>query len=72
MGPWQLGRWYRPLAVVCVVYCVLLIAIGMAPPNDQAAWMVGGTLLLMFAAWWGVERKRFRGPPAVAPAERPA
>lgn len=63
MGPWQLGRWYRPLAVVCVVYCVLLIAIGMAPPNDKAAWIVGGSLLLMLAAWFGIERHRFRGPP---------
>ena len=26
MGPWQLGRFYRPLAVVCVLGCGLLIA----------------------------------------------
>ena len=37
MGPWDLGRWYRPLAVVNVVGCLLLIAIGMQPPNDRAS-----------------------------------
>ena len=30
MGPWQLGRLYRPLAVVSVLGCVFLIVIGMA------------------------------------------
>lgn len=64
MGPWQLGRWYRPLAVICVGYCVLLIAIGMAPPNDKAIWILGGTLMLMAIAWFGSERERFPGPPA--------
>ena len=29
MGPWDLGRWYRPLACLSVLGCVLLIAIGM-------------------------------------------
>ena len=29
MGPWQLGRLYRPLAVVSVLGCVFLIVIGM-------------------------------------------
>ncbi len=66
MGPWQLGRWYRPLAVVSAVFCLFLIVIGMQPPNQQAAWIVGGALVLLAVVWFGFERKRFRGPPRVS------
>jgi hypothetical protein len=63
MGPWDLGRWYRPMAVVNVVGCLLLIAIGMQPPYDRAIWIVGGSLILLAMAWIGSERRRFPGPP---------
>ena len=63
MGPWHLGRWYRPLAVLCVLGCGLLIAIGMPPPNDKAVWIVGGSVVLMTGVWYGLERHRFQGPP---------
>ena len=42
IGPWHLGRWFRPLAVVSVLGCVGLIVIGMQPPNEKAAYVVGG------------------------------
>jgi len=78
MGPWHLGRWYRPLAVLAVLGCVALIVIGMQPPNEQAVWIVGGALPALAATWFGFERNRFRGPPQIAntrptatqPAER--
>jgi amino acid transporter len=63
MGPWHLGRWYKPLAVVSVLFCVFLIVIGMQPPNEQAVWLVGGAVGLLAAVWLAFERKRFRGPP---------
>lgn len=63
MGPWDLGPWYRPLAVVCVVGCAALIVIGMQPPNEKAAWVVGATLGVLTLAWFGWERRRFPGPP---------
>ena len=31
MGPWHLGRWFRPLAVVSVLGCGVLVAIGLLP-----------------------------------------
>src|SRR6185503_17830844 len=31
MGPWDLGAWYRPLAMVAVLGCVFLIVIGIQP-----------------------------------------
>ncbi|HUC86202.1 MAG TPA: hypothetical protein VL970_13480, partial [Candidatus Acidoferrales bacterium] len=64
-GPWHLGKWYRPLALVSVAGCGGLIVIGIQPPNEIAIKILGGALLLMLVAWFGFERKRFKGPPAV-------
>ncbi|MCI0540323.1 MAG: amino acid permease [Verrucomicrobiales bacterium] len=66
MGPWHLGPWYRPLAVLSALGCLFLIVIGMQPPNQQAAWIVGIVAVLMTVVWFGVERRRFKGPPQVA------
>ena len=65
MGPWHLGRWYRPLALVAAIGCGFLIVIGMQPPNEQAVWIVGIALALLLVIWFGLERKRFRGPPQI-------
>lgn len=63
MGPWHLGAWYRPLALVSGAGCVFLIVIGMQPPNQQAVWIVGGAVAVLLAVWFGLERRRFKGPP---------
>jgi hypothetical protein len=63
MGPWHVGRWYRPLALACVAGCGLLIVIGVQPPNDIALWIVGGCVLVLMALWWGYIGRRFPGPP---------
>jgi amino acid transporter len=63
MGPWQLGRWYRPLAVMSVLGCLGLIVIGMQPPNEKAAYAVGGACVVLTAGWYGLARKHFPGPP---------
>jgi amino acid transporter len=66
MGPWNLGRWYRPLAVISVIGCVALIGVGMQPPNDRSIWVVGTTALVLAATWFGFARHRFPGPPQAA------
>ncbi len=63
MGPWDLGRWYRPLGTVAVLWCVLLVVLGMQPPNDKAVWIVGGFTAFLTIMWLALERKRFQGPP---------
>jgi amino acid transporter len=65
MGPWHLGRWYRPLAVVSALGCAFLIVIGMQPPNEQAVKIVSGSVALLTLVWFVFERKRFRGPPQI-------
>jgi amino acid transporter len=64
MGPWSIGRWYRPLAVACVAGCALFIAVGMYPPNDKNLWIVAGAVVLTAIVWYGFERSRFVGPPS--------
>jgi amino acid transporter len=66
MGPWDLGRLYRPLAVFSVIGCLLLIIIGMQSPNDRSVWVVGTMSLALFIGWFGVARHRFPGPPQAA------
>jgi amino acid transporter len=63
MGPWQIGRWYRPLAALSVLFCGFLIVIGMQPPNEQAVTIVGGAIALLAIAWFAGVRTRFQGPP---------
>ncbi len=65
MGPWNLKGWFRPLAGVSVVGCVFLLVIGVQPPNQQAVWIVGGVTLAMVVVWFGLERRRFAGPPRI-------
>lgn len=62
MGPWDLGPWFRPLAGLGVVYCGALIVIGLQPPNDRAAWVVGGFLAVLGVVWTAGARRRFPGP----------
>jgi amino acid transporter len=62
-GPWSLGRWYRPMAVVAVLFCGLLVVVGVQPPNDKALWIVAVATAALAAAWFGWEKRRFAGPP---------
>ena len=66
MGPWNLGRWYRPLALLSVLACAAMIVIGMQPPNERSAWVVGAFAMVLAAAWFGGVRRRFPGPPTSA------
>lgn len=63
LGPWHLGLWFRPLALVSVTGCVGLIVIGMQPPNGQAAFVVGAMVVVLLAGWLLVARQTFPGPP---------
>ncbi len=62
MGPWQLGGFYRPLALVSVIGCVGFIVIGVQPPNAIALPVVGGVTAILFCGWF-FARNRFPGPP---------
>jgi amino acid transporter len=65
MGPWHLGPFFRPLAIVSVLFCGLLIAIGMAPPNELAFTITAAAVIVLAVVWFGYERGRFPGPPGL-------
>ena len=63
MGPWTLGGAYRLVALLCVLSVILIFTIGVQPPNDKALWITVGFLVLTALVWFGLERRRFQGPP---------
>src|SRR5580658_4162543 len=63
MGPWHLGRWFRPLAVVSIIGCAGLIVIGMQAPNEVAAEVVLILSVALAILWFAFYRTRFVGPP---------
>jgi amino acid transporter len=66
MGPWQLGWWYRPLAVLAVVGCVGLLVLGVLPPNELALYTLAGFLTFLGVLWLVRDRRTFPGPPHVS------
>ena len=68
-GPWQLGGWFRPLALASLLGCSTLILVGMQPPNEASIPVVAGMALLLAVAWYGGMRNRFPGPPVAGLAE---
>jgi amino acid transporter len=62
-GPWNLGITYVPIAIICIIGCGMIFYIGVQPPNEKAISIMAGTFLLTAVVWFGLERKRFPGPP---------
>lgn len=63
-GPFDLGAFSKPIAVLAVLGGLVLAFVGVQPPNQKVAWLVAAMVVLLAAAWWvfGV-RKSFQGPP---------
>ncbi|MCX6045601.1 MAG: amino acid permease [Chloroflexi bacterium] len=70
MGPWNIGGLYKVIAVLCAAAVLFIFYIGVQPPNDKALWITIIFIALTFALWFGLERKRFAGPPMGAEIER--
>ena len=62
MGPWDLGVWYRPLAAVSALGCTALIVVSVLP-DPKALWTTVIVFGVAAAVWFGLERRRFAGPP---------
>jgi amino acid transporter len=70
MGPFQLGgALFRLIAAVSVAGVLLLIWIGIQPPNQKALVVSAVAVGLLVAGWWLGVRKFFRGPPVLSAAK---
>lgn len=64
MGPWDLGRGvFMLFGVLSILSMILIIVLGIQPPNDKALWIVIGFFVLTAIVWFGFEQRRFKGPP---------
>jgi amino acid transporter len=64
MGPFDLGASaFRALAAFSVLGVLLLVWIGVQPPNEKALPVVIAMTALLASAWWIGARRGFRGPP---------
>ncbi len=69
-GPWNLGRWGRPVAAVAVIWIVLSSVLFMLPQGSPItvdsfnyAPIALGVVLLIATVWWfATARRRFQGP----------
>ena len=63
MGPWDMGPMFRLVAVLCIGIAGVIVYVGVQPPNDFALKVLGVIALLTAFAWFGIENRRFKGPP---------
>jgi amino acid transporter len=62
-GPFRLGIFSKPLAILTVVGVFVLIYIGLQPPNSILISYSLGLIVLLVVLWFTVARKHFPGPP---------
>jgi amino acid transporter len=60
--PWHVEPFFLPLAAAGVVWCAALVVIGVQPPNEIAAPVVGATVVLLLGLWFGYQRHHFQVP----------
>lgn len=64
-GPFNLGVWSRPVAVLAILGGAVLAYVGMRPPYERVGYLVVGLVVGLAVVWFAAEARRFRGPPAV-------
>ena len=63
-GPWSMGAGlYKLVTLLSLVGMVIIFYIAIQPPNDKVLWIVVGFIALALVIWFGVENRRFQGPP---------
>jgi len=77
-GPWQLGRWSRPvgiIAVVWIIFIAILFCLPQAAPGNTIttfnyAPVAVAVVLLFSGGWWLISAKNwFKGPRVQGSAE---
>lgn len=62
-GPFRLGFLSKPFAIIVIIGTLILMYAGIQPPFDILVSYAIGLIILMLLLWFGIERRRFKGPP---------
>ncbi|MBS0251765.1 MAG: amino acid permease [Proteobacteria bacterium] len=62
-GPFRLGIWSKPLALISMAGVLVLMYAGIQPPFDILINYAIGLIVLLLVLWFGIESRRFKGPP---------
>jgi amino acid transporter len=62
-GPFKLGALSKPIAILALLGTIVVMFIGIQPPNSILINYSLGLIALMLVLWFAVARSRFPGPP---------
>ncbi|MFL5807199.1 MAG: amino acid permease [Roseiflexaceae bacterium] len=62
-GPFNLGVFSKPVAVLAILGGLILAWVGMQPPNEKVFYVGVALVVVMAVIWFAFERRRFAGPP---------
>jgi amino acid transporter len=62
-GPFNLGVFSKPVAVLAIIGALVLAWVGMQPPNEKVFYVGVALVVVMAVFWFAIERRRFEGPP---------
>ncbi len=65
-GPFRLGVWSKPFAIIAMLGVLILMYAGIQPPFDILINYAIGLIVLLLVGWFAIERNRFKGPPVGA------
>ena len=67
MGPFRMPNGlFKILAIVSVLGVLVVLWIGVQPPNQKALIVTLATVSLLMLGWWFGVQRSFRGPPALS------
>jgi len=64
LGPWNLGRWGKPVAVAALMWIVLISVVMVIPPNQNAGIALVAMMLILLVMDLAYYRDHFPGPQA--------
>lgn len=65
-GPFNLGAFSKVVAVMATLGGLVLVWVGVQPPNDKVLYLIVALGLVLLVLWWGLGvRNSFQGPPSL-------
>jgi amino acid transporter len=62
-GPFNLGAWSKPNAIIAGIGVALLTATGFFPPNQKVFYLTVAMVVILPILWFAFEKDRFEGVP---------